>query len=98
MKLIESLSMVTTGKGIYTQRKRHAYKIIPTDENNGKYGKLIIDLPVGIIGRIHIAGYNGVKNEFSEIAHALNRLKVNELFDELLKIYLVGASPPHPHN
>jgi len=41
MKLIKEGSK-TIGQGIYTQKKRNAYKINP---QTGGYGSLVIDLP-----------------------------------------------------
>ena len=39
--VLKSLKYKTKGQGIYTQKKRNAYKI----SQNGQYGGLIIDLP-----------------------------------------------------
>ena len=55
-----SLPTISTGKG-YTQKRRHAYKIIPIDENKGKYGELLIDLQK-LFSHLKIVAYkNGNK-------------------------------------
>ena len=41
------------GKGIYTQRKRNAYKI---DPETGTYGNLIIDVPQ-LYGKLRLVAY-----------------------------------------
>ena len=47
----------TTGEGIYTQKKRNAYKI----SQNGQYGGLVIDLPK-LYGRLKVVAHkNGQK-------------------------------------
>ena len=46
--------MQTLGKGVYTQKKRNAYKI---NSKNGNYGNFIIDLPK-LFGRLKMIAYN----------------------------------------
>ena len=44
-----------------------------------------------LLGGSILAGNDGVKNEFSQIAHTLNKLGVlnNEQFNDLLKEYII---------
>lgn len=55
--VLRSLRYVKTGQGIYTQKKRNAYKI----GQNGQYGGLIIDLPK-LYGQLKVIAHkNGQK-------------------------------------
>ena len=132
----EGTKTLKVGQGIYTQKKRNAYKVNPntldllTKRFNGKkkYSPLskmvfddlnrISDIPihrtsnkykkigsgvvyynnaVDLLDRLELlggsiqAGNNGVKNEFSKIAHTLNHLGVlnNTQLNSLLKDYVI---------
>ena len=55
---IEKEKAESTGKGIYTQKKRNAYKI----SKRGQYGGLVIDLPK-LHGHLKVVAHkNGQKS------------------------------------
>ena len=54
----------TTGYGIYTQKKRNAYKVNP---QNGTYGNLIIDIPK-LYGQLKMIAYKDGKKIYDKQA------------------------------
>ena len=55
---------MTTGSGIYTQRKRNAYKI---NKKNGSYGNIKIDLPK-LYGHLRVIVYKDNKRVYDKQA------------------------------
>ena len=53
----------TVGKGIYTQKKRNAYKVNP---QNGTYGNFIIDLPK-LYGQLKVIAHMDGKKVYDKI-------------------------------
>ena len=56
--------MDTLGSGIYTQKKRNAYKVNP---QNGTYGNLIVDLPK-LFGQLKMIAYRDGKKVYDKKA------------------------------
>ena len=54
----------TVGKGLYTQKKRNAYKVNP---KNGQYGGLIIDLPK-LFGQLRMVAHKDGKRVYDKKA------------------------------
>ena len=76
------------GEGVYTQRKRNAYKV---DQQNGSYGKLIIDVPK-LFGQLKvIAHMNGEKvydkkADFDTIDQLTKRFNSKKKYSDLSKM------------
>ena len=77
----------TQGSGIYTQKKRNAYKI----DQNGQYGGLIIDLPK-LFGHLKVIAHkNGVKvydkqGDFDTLDLLTKRFNSKKAYSNLSKI------------